>query len=334
MESVDVRGRFVWHQLATRDVPGARKFYSKLIGWNPQPWPLDPTYIVCHSEAGPVAGMMQLPPEAPANLPAHWLTYIGTRDVDAIAEAAARAGGSIIKAPSEMKGAGRYALLTDPQGAMFAIIDPENARPEHIGIPRLGTFSWHELATTDNEAAFSFYSQLFGWDAITRMDMGSNGVYLVFGTHGVQRGGMYIKPPGWPAPPNWLPYAHVPDADRGFELATSIGAKELMAPMTVPGGSRIASFTDPGGAAVAIHSMPVVEPKIAKKPGARVKPKSQTKAKSRTKSRIKPRMKAKARVKYRKVAPKRSALKGRKSSPPKTKSKKTKMKTKMKRKKK
>jgi uncharacterized protein len=255
MEAVDVRGRFVWHQLATRDVPGAKKFYSKLAGWNPQPWPLDHHYIVCHSDAGPVAGIMEIPREAPADFPAHWLGYVGTRDVDGTADAAVRAGGSIMKSPGDMKGAGRYAVLKDPQGAMFAILDPENARPPHDGVPPLGSFSWHELATTDIEAAFAFYSGLFGWDAITRMDMGPNGIYLIFGSNGVQRGGMYVKPAGWQAPPNWLPYAHVPSADDGFALALSTGAKEMLAPMNVPDGSRIASFVDPGGAVIAIHSV-------------------------------------------------------------------------------
>ena len=78
----DVRGRFVWHQLMTRDVPGAKKYYSKLIGWKTMPWPLDPAYTVCHADAGPVAGIMEIPSEAP-DVPSHWLPYMGTRDVDA-----------------------------------------------------------------------------------------------------------------------------------------------------------------------------------------------------------------------------------------------------------
>ena len=162
---------------------------------------------------------MEIPADLPAEVPSHWLQYIGTRDVDGTAEAAVRAGGSIVKAPSDMQGAGRYAVLKDPQGAVFAIIDPENARPEAAGAPPLGTFSWHELATSDNEAAFAFYSGLFGWDAMQRMDMGPAGVYLIFGQNGVQRGGIYIKPADMPGPPNWLPYVHVPNADDGFAVA-------------------------------------------------------------------------------------------------------------------
>jgi uncharacterized protein len=256
MEAVDVRGRFVWHQLMTRDVPGAKKFYSKLVGWKTMPWPLDPAYTVCHADVGPVAGIMEIPPDVPADMPSHWVQYIGTRDVDATADAAVRAGGSIMKAPSDMQGAGRYAVLRDPQGATFAIIDPENARPEAEGAPPLGTFSWHELATTDHEAAFAFYSGLFGWDAIERMDMGPIGVYLIFGQNGQQRGGMYIKPADAPGPPFWMPYSRVPNADKAFALATSTGATSLTEPMDVPGGSRVANILDPAGAAFSIHSMP------------------------------------------------------------------------------
>jgi uncharacterized protein len=318
MEAVDVRGKFVWHQLMTRDVPGAKKFYSKLVGWKMQPWPPDPNYTVCVADVGPTAGIMSIPADMPADVPAHWLQYIGTRDVDATAEAAVRAGGSVMKAPGDLQGAGRYAVLKDPLGAVFAILDPENARPEAQGVPPNGTFSWHELATSDNEAAFAFYSQLFGWDAITRMDMGPIGTYLIYGWNGQQRGGMYITPANMPMPPNWLPYVSVPSADAGFAVATSAGAKQLMAPMDVPGGSRIAAITDPTGAAFAIHSMPAAgaaQPQTAK-PKAAAKPKAKTKAKAKAKAKAKskPKVKAKSKVSAkRKSAPKKKVARKKKT---------------------
>jgi predicted enzyme related to lactoylglutathione lyase len=209
----------------------------------------------------------------------------------------------VLKAPSDMQGAGRFALLKDPQGATFAIIDPENARPDADGVPALGTFSWHELATTDNEAAFAFYSGLFGWDAITRMDMGPTGVYLIFGQNGKQRGGMYIKPNEMPAPPHWMPYAHVPNADKGFGIAKSSGAQQLVAPMDVPGGSRIASVIDPAGAMFAIHSMPAAPKADAAAPAEKLKAKPVAPAKAPTKPKAKAKAKAKAKVKA-KTSPK------------------------------
>jgi predicted enzyme related to lactoylglutathione lyase len=298
MEAVDVRGRFVWHQLMTRDVPGAKDFYARLVGRKSLPWPLDPSYTVCHSDAGPVAGFMEIPPDLPAEVPAHWLQYIGTRDVDSVAEAAVRTGGSVVKPPSDMQGAGRYAVLKDPQGALFAIIDPENARPEISGAPPMGTFSWHELATSDNEAALAFYSGLFGWDAMQRMDMGPTGIYLVFGANGVARGGMYIKPPENPGPPNWLPYATIPNCDEGFKIALATGACGTVPPMDVPGGSRIACVIDPAGAAFAVLALPASGPMAA----TAGKPKSAAKVKAKAKAKARSKTKAKAKAK---VVPKR-----------------------------
>jgi len=298
----DVRGRFVWHQLMTRDVPGAKKYYSKLIGWKTMPWPLDPAYTVCHADVGPVAGIMEIPADA-ADMPSHWVQYIGTRDVDATADAAVRAGGSVLKAPSDMQGAGRYAVLKDPQGAAFAIIDPENARPESAGPPALGTFSWHELSTTDYEAAFAFYSGLFGWDAMQRMDMGPNGIYLIFGQNGVQRGGMYIPSTEMKMPPNWMPYAAVTDADKAYALATSIGSTSLVPPMDVPGGGRIACLLDPAGAPFSIHSMPSA---AAAAPAVKPKAKAKAKAKPKAKAAAKPAARKKV---VRKAAPKKKAAK-------------------------
>jgi len=294
MEAVDVRGKFVWHQLMTRDVSGAKDFYSRLVGWKTLPWPLDPAYTVCHADAGPVAGIMEIPSDLPSEVPSHWLQYIGTRDVDSTAQAAVRAGGSIVKAPSDMQGAGRYAVLKDPQGAVFAIIDPENAKPEAAGAPPLGAFSWHELATSDNEAAFAFYSGLFGWDAIQRMDMGPLGVYLIFGENGVQRGGIYIKPAENPGPPSWLPYVHVPNADEGYAVALSKGAKGTVPPMDVPNGGRIANVIDPAGASFAVHSMGAV-PKA--KPAAKAKAEPKAKAKPKPKAKATPKKAAPARKK-------------------------------------
>jgi predicted enzyme related to lactoylglutathione lyase len=210
-----------------------------------------------------------------------------------------------------MKGAGRYAVLADPQGAAFAIIDPENARAEGAGVPPLGQFSWHELATSDNEAAFAFYSNLFGWEAMQRMDMGPLGVYLIFGYDGEQKGGMYIKPPEMPGPANWLPYVHVPDVDAAVPVVEAGGGKVINGPMDVPGGSRIVAILDPAGAAIALHSYPAAAAAVAAKPAAakKVKPapaKAKPKAKVAVKAKVAPKPKAKAKAKV-KAKPKAKA---------------------------
>jgi predicted enzyme related to lactoylglutathione lyase len=87
-----------------------------------------------------------------------------------------------------------------------------------------------------------------------RTDMGAMGFYLIFGSDGVQRGGMYqLSPPA--LGPHWLPYASVADADKAAAATTKAGGRVLNGPMNVPGGGRIAQLADPSGVAFAVHAM-------------------------------------------------------------------------------
>jgi uncharacterized protein len=332
MEPVDVRGRFAWHQLMTRDTSGAKNFYSKVAGWKTEAWPHNPDFTVCLAKSGPVAGIMTMPPGSPAEAPSMWINYIGTNDVDGTAEEAVKLGGKIVKNPTDEPGAGRYAVLQDPQGAVFAAIKPMVA-PADNASPTLGGFSWHELATTDNEAAFSFYSALFGWEALQRIDMGPIGVYLIFGSNGRQRGGIYHKPADMPGPSFWLPYAEVVGADATHALAVKSGGASLTPPMDVPGGSRIAIIADPAGAAFAVVTSNMSAAPKAKAPAAKkaAAPKPAAKKAAAKKPAARKAVVKKAAAKKapaKKAAPKKAAKKtARKGKPAKAKKAKAKSKT-------
>jgi predicted enzyme related to lactoylglutathione lyase len=159
-------------------------------------------------------------------------------------------------------------MLTDPQGAVFGLLhrnEPTAARPMP---PPSGTIVWNELLTSDAEAALKFYSALFGWEQMTRIDMGAKGAYLVFGADGVQMGGMMAA--AIPGGPLWLPYTQVDDTDATVALAVKAGATLCLGPQTVPGGGRIANFIDPQGVMFAVHSMPPAETRpVAAKPAAK-----------------------------------------------------------------
>ena len=116
-----------------------------------------------------------------AGAPPHWLTYISTDDVDATAAKASELGGRVMHPATDIPGAGRFAVLADPQGAVFAIYASaaESAGDEECA-PQVGEFSWHELATTDHAAALDFYAELFGWERAESMDMGEAGIYQMY----------------------------------------------------------------------------------------------------------------------------------------------------------
>src|SRR5262249_58852966 len=110
-----------------------------------------------------VGGIWRMPAEAKADgTPPSWLTYIGTPDVKATVDAATKLGAKIYKPVTTIPDVGPFAVLADPQGAVFAVITPL-ATKEPNDPPHLGEFSWHELATTDQAAALRFYGELFGW---------------------------------------------------------------------------------------------------------------------------------------------------------------------------
>jgi hypothetical protein len=135
---------------------------------------LDPTYTVCHADAGRWRASWNSGRNA-CRYPSHWLQYIGTRDVDGTADAAVRAGRFGDEGAIDMQGADATPCSRIPQGAVFAIIDPENARPGSAGRRHSATFSWHELGTTDNEAPSRSTARCSAGTRMQRMDMGPAG---------------------------------------------------------------------------------------------------------------------------------------------------------------
>jgi predicted enzyme related to lactoylglutathione lyase len=298
MSNASSRGAFVWHELMTSNPEAAGSFYGRIVGWKSQTMENDSSYTMFAAKSGPVAGYMSLPEEAKAmGASPHWLTYILTTDVDETAREAERLGGRVVRAPDDIPGMGRFAILQDPFGALFATYASSSDTPVPEK-PSLGEFSWHELATGDVEAAFEFYRQLFGWVKTSAMDMGPElGVYQMFGRGGLPLGGIYKLPANMPAPPNWLPYAMVPDAKHASETIRSLGGQILNGPMEVPGGDWIVMAMDPQGVAFAVHSTKPAEKKAPAKPAAAKKPaKKAAKRKSKKAAKRKPKKAAKKSV--------------------------------------
>lgn len=249
-------GRFVWYEMMTVDKDRTLDFYKKVVDWGAQDWEgSDPPYTMFSVGEAPVAGLMDLPEEAPAaGAQPHWLGYVSTPDTDASVEKAKELGGSVLVEPMSIPEVGRMAVLKDPQGAEFSVFTAASDSPGREGPPAIGEFSWHELATTNHEAAFEFYSALFGWEKTTAMDMGDQGVYQMFGTGEHELGGMYHLHAEVPASPNWLFYIKVADLDASIETLESLGGKVVNGPMDVPDGDRVAQCLDPQGASFALHS--------------------------------------------------------------------------------
>jgi predicted enzyme related to lactoylglutathione lyase len=247
-------GQFVWFEHLTRDPKAAIAFYGDVVGWKTQPFAESgDDYTMWVGSQGPLGGVMKLPEDAAKmGTPPHWMGDIQVADVDATAAKCAQLGGKVYHAPSDIPTVGRFAVLADPQGAVFAVFAPRRTMEAHEPT-RSGEFCWSELITSDSKAAFAFYSELLAWKADKEMDMGPLGTYRTFGNgQGAHFGGIMSSPkPGMP--PMWLHYAETPDLDAAIERATAKGAKVMNGPVDVPSGGRIAQLMDPQGAPFALH---------------------------------------------------------------------------------
>lgn len=111
-----------WWELNTHDADEAGVFYSDVIGWRRETRPSGPTtYTDFFVGERKTAGMLQMT-EAWGAMPSHWMMYFQVEDCDESAALAVRLGGAILVGPCDIPPLGRFAVLSDPQGAVFSIV--------------------------------------------------------------------------------------------------------------------------------------------------------------------------------------------------------------------
>ena len=111
-----------WFELSTRDIGAASGFYTKLLGWSStsMPMPGGASYTVFNRDGQNAAGLMAMP-AAGGDAPPAWLSYFATADCQGTVDRARALGGQVVVPPTDM-GSGRFAVLQDPQGAMFGLL--------------------------------------------------------------------------------------------------------------------------------------------------------------------------------------------------------------------
>ena len=242
--------RFVWHDLMTSDVAGARAFYGALFGWK-FVGSQDSKDAYLHLESAGVmfGGLVTL---AQPGMPPHWLAYVGVGDVDDCVLRAVRCGGKLAVPPREIPGVGRFAVIADPAGAHLLPFKPIGpANPEREVQPEDRRFCWDELLTPDAAHAGAFYSEVFGWQ-VQEVPMGPHGTYYLLKRGALDAAGIMQMPPGAAAPAHWLAYVAVPDVDDSARAIRELGGKLWVEPRDIPGIGRFAVAGDPQGASFAV----------------------------------------------------------------------------------
>jgi predicted enzyme related to lactoylglutathione lyase len=116
---VNIPNTLTWNELLTRDMEGAKSFYSTVFGWT---YETDANGYVAVSQDGRVqAGMMQIN-ESMGEMPPNWSAYFLVEDADTAAARVKELGGNVLVPPTPAGDIGKFAVVQDPQGAVFNII--------------------------------------------------------------------------------------------------------------------------------------------------------------------------------------------------------------------
>jgi predicted enzyme related to lactoylglutathione lyase len=206
-------------------------------------------YDQLNNVSGGFGGIVPVDPSF--DQPAHWLNYITTLDVDALCARAPQLGGAIEAPPFEIPGVGRLAILTDPTGARFVAMQyGPGASPAAVSLPpRPGEPAWHELTTSDPDAAVPFYRELFGYDHRPAVMDDFTYHLLMLGDQPVA--GIMKAPEGAPIA-HWTIYFEVADAAAAQTGIAELGGENATPVMPVPGTGLVALAKDPHGAYFAI----------------------------------------------------------------------------------
>jgi predicted enzyme related to lactoylglutathione lyase len=239
-----------WAQLSARDSAAAQQFYGQLFGWTAETDP-DPqyggytTFSLGGKPAAAVAPLMN--PQQPVM----WLLSFAAPGVDAAAETAKGAGAQVWMGPMDVGDLGRWALLSDPTGAPFAVW--EGKKFSGFGVAdEPNSLGWIDLSTRDVDAAVAFYKSVFGWQVWPHDE------YPMVGLSDTMFGGVMAMGDMFPpeVPSHWNPFFAVTDVDATAAKAGSLGAEVLHGPVDVEmeNGPRLAVIRDPQGATFGVFA--------------------------------------------------------------------------------
>lgn len=211
-----------WVDCSFDDLHRARDFYGKLFGWETHEGPAEAGgYTMCLKHGRPAAALSPRMSEGSFG----WCTYFATDDVDGTAAHAVDAGGRLLFEPQDVMEAGRFALVADPEGAVFGLWQGRASLGFEI-VNEPGAIGWNDLMTRDLGDAKRFYGAVFGYDFSA---MGDDYVTFSLTPGGAPVGGMHAAgelPDD--APASWLPHFVVADRDSTVAIVEELDGEVLM----------------------------------------------------------------------------------------------------------
>jgi predicted enzyme related to lactoylglutathione lyase len=107
-----------WNELGTRNLDAAKRFYAAVFGWGAE----GADYVEWQLDGKRIGGCIHLDQfGVPAEVPANWLAYFDVANLDETVQRVESLGGTVNVPPRDIPEVGRFAVVADPQGAVFAV---------------------------------------------------------------------------------------------------------------------------------------------------------------------------------------------------------------------
>ena len=242
-------GKFVWYDLATSDVETAKAFYGPLFGWTFSDLSeAHPRYTVIENGNHRIGGMFRdNDPQGEAEA-ALWIGSISVPDVERATQQTREAGGVVHDEPYELLDRGWTSLVSDPQGAIVALLRASGGDPPDRE-PSPGDFAWVELWTPDLAGSLAFYVSL-GYTAGGLRVYGDEPYRVLKVADEPQAGVVELERDD--AGAGWLPYVAVADLAATLGKVVELGGQVVVDPDPEFAEGKAAVIVDPAGAALAV----------------------------------------------------------------------------------
>jgi len=254
-------------ELMTPDTARAREFYGSVFNWEfreeempnlgatPGGSVEGPPFKYTLIDAGrfPTGGMVPMVGPDWEHIPPHWTMYVVVDDLAATVATCKQLGGSAHHDEIRLEGVGKFAILEDPQGAVFCVWQSLAAEEASAPDPRDpdNAFCWADLATNDVDGARRFYDELFGsWTFMKWAEPRNGDDFYILQTGGEMGGGImgHEAVKAGQRPPAWCIYVRVDDVAAYLEKIVAAGGKVHEGVSEVSGAGTFAVVADPFGA--------------------------------------------------------------------------------------
>jgi len=216
-------GKFIWADLITADAAKAARFYTSLLGWDVKQ--VDKRYFMASNNGRRIAGFAEHQGKKRDNSNTRWIPYISSRSPDNDATYASENGGSVHIAPKDIEGRGRFALLSDSEGALFGVLNSISGDPEDH-IPDIGEWVWQELWASKPNQLAQFYLNA-GYEKFESLPSENSENDIIIASGGYARASIVHKTDARQQTV-WLMYVRVENIDAIASKATQLGGQVLM----------------------------------------------------------------------------------------------------------